>query len=1221
LYSTPPAKHDRSPSKQYKPAASANHSTVPVKRETEIIDAIDLTGDNGEESFVTTRRVRTGKKRKSDEFEEQDRSAASPRSVKPKVQNPSVALDADEFPDIDDIPPFPNSPPPPYSTSAPGNRSPFREHSPDMGFEEEDFGFRVPESVEDEDLPDAEPQLPVETKKRKSLSRVPSESSVPPRKLGKQDPQPSPRKVVRNASDENQRSYEEIQSTSTRAHRQAVLDSEEEDYGDMDDSDIEFDIPPLPSKAQRAPVNRSFTLSPRSISKKQEHIPSSLPIRSPAKLLSLRSPQQQMEIISSPKRSISAIELKASQAQRGFVDNSLPSSSNVSKEQKEAIRQSVNAFLGSGDHTLEEHLRQASQDWVEKRAAYARHLCEAEQADPSEAEKVQAARSRKEALEKLIELVSKHNEISAERDTIRKQIEEDLNRGLIPTEHAMAREVNKALEDVDAQIYNLLIETGLGPASHDQGAMDGVVVRSTQPTPAGSTRALPGSPNTKNSPQTQYVKQTQISVREVWTPSRRIRFAEKSEITSPPSMYSRTNATGSDRGLQSENANARLKNISHRVPETPQHRHSTDRRDQSKYPRDSSGYDDSFHTPEEDFPTNFEEEENLFSNRMGTPPNQISDDEDFCQDDDEAEFLESLANVENRPPGNYDWKGDPIPPSQSRKSNFDSQGRRTKTSLSPKKNQLSHGMNFPWSRDVKDALLHQFRLRGFRPGQLEAINTTLNGEHCFVLMPTGGGKSLCYQLPSVIRSGKTHGVTIIISPLLSLMEDQVNACRTRFNMQACMINGETTSEAKRVIMDGLKDREPERFIQVLYVTPEMLNKNQRMIDALKNLHGRRKLARFVIDEAHCVSQWGHDFRPDYKALGEVISQFPSVPIMALTATATQLVQADVIANLGIQGCRKFSQSFNRPNLSYEVKEKSKGVVASIAELIKSKYAKKSGIVYCLARKTCESVAQKLTSLGVRAHHYHAAMDSAERSEVQMKWQRNEYHVIVATIAFGMGIDKADVRFVIHHSLPKSLEGYYQETGRAGRDGLRSGCYLYYMYGDCKTLKKMIEDGDGSREQKQRQHDMLRNVIQYCENKSDCRRAQVLSYFSEQFRPENCMGTCDNCRSDATYEEKDLTDYAAAAVRLVGQVDGAKVTMHQCIDAFRGTKGSKLRDLELEEFGFGEDLERGVVERIFNRLLDERALKERSVKNKAGFLTNYLQVSHHASLLCLSTNVG
>jgi bloom syndrome protein len=436
-------------------------------------------------------------------------------------------------------------------------------------------------------------------------------------------------------------------------------------------------------------------------------------------------------------------------------------------------------------------------------------------------------------------------------------------------------------------------------------------------------------------------------------------------------------------------------------------------------------------------------------------------------------------------------------------------------------------------------------------------------------------------------------------------------------MQAHLINGESTTEAKNLIMQGLKDREPEKFIQVLYVTPEMLNKNQRMIGALQNLHSRNKLARFVIDEAHCVSQWGHDFRPDYKSLGDVISQFPGVPIIALTATATQLVQTDVIANLGIRGCRKFSQSFNRPNLSYEVREKGKGVVASIAELIKSKYAKKSGIVYCLARKTCENVAGKLTALGVRAHHYHAAMDSAERSEVQRKWQSNEYHVIVATIAFGMGIDKADVRFVIHHSLPKSLEGYYQETGRAGRDGRRSGCYLYYMWGDSKTLKKMIEDGEGSREQKQRQHDMLRTVIQYCENKSDCRRAQVLSYFSEQFRPQDCKGTCDNCRSDATYEERDLTEYATAAVHLVERVNGDKVTKVQCIDALRGTKGSKLRDLKLEEFGFAGDLERGVVDRIFNKLLDERVLEERSVFNKSGFATNYIEVRsiRNAAISC------
>lgn len=264
---------------------------------------------------------------------------------------------------------------------------------------------------------------------------------------------------------------------------------------------------------------------------------------------------------------------------------------------------------------------------------------------------------------------------------------------------------------------------------------------------------------------------------------------------------------------------------------------------------------------------------------------------------------------------------------------------------------------------------------------------------------------------------------------------------------------------------------------------------------------------------------------------------------------------------------------------------------------------------------------KLTELGVRAFHYHAGMTAEDRSDVQKKWQNNQYHVIVATIAFGMGIDKADVRYVIHHTMPKSLEGYYQETGRAGRDGKRSECYLYYQFADTRMLRKMIDDGEGSREQKQRLHDMLRTVIQYCENKADCRRAQVLGYFSEAFDPANCNKTCDNCRSDASFVTKDLTDYAAMAFKLVSKVHEDNVTMHQCVDAFRGAKSAKIKKSGLERYGwgYGADLERGDNERIFQSLLESRALKEESIVNKVGFATNYLHVSDCAPFVTVTTD--
>jgi bloom syndrome protein len=760
-----------------------------------------------------------------------------------------------------------------------------------------------------------------------------------------------------------------------------------------------------------------------------------------------------------------------------------------------------------------------------------------------------------------------------------------------------------------------------------------VMVQSTQVSPVAQRSKAVSRPTSTHMQQTQYVKQTQFGAQELWSPDHEIRFAEEQVLASPvPPLNLHSRSQAMDRRAETSNSAARER--PHRVPETPQRRRSPFRNHNTAQ---EVSVQTSFDAPDDFDDFDFEEEENLFIDNMGSPsgPTEIDEDtrrieEDFCGDDEE-DFMHEISNIENEGPGTFDWKADRACNQASTharevfRETTVNRAQSRNPQASPKKPQLVMpgkdlpGMNFPWSQDLRNALIHRFGLRGFRPGQLDAINATLSGEHCFVLMPTGGGKSLCYQLPAVITTGKTRGVTIVVSPLLSLMEDQVTSAAERFQVQAFLINGESTQAQKKLIMDGLRNREPQKLLQLLYVTPEMLNKNQSMINAFQQLHSRGHLARIVIDEAHCVSQWGHDFRPDYKALGDVVRQFPGVPVIALTATATQLVRTDVVASLGIQGCRQFSQSFNRPNLSYEVLPKTKTIINDFAKLIKEKHAGKSGIIYCLSRKSCEQVAQKLSDLGIRAFHYHAGMEPAERSAVQHKWQKNEYDVIVATIAFGMGIDKADVRYVIHHTLPKSLEGYYQETGRAGRDGKRSDCYLYYQYGDTRMLRKMIDEGEGSREQKQRLHDMLRSVVQFCENKADCRRAQVLGYFSESFDSAKCKGTCDNCRSDSTFVTKDLTEYAAMAIKLVSQVHEDNVTMHQCVDAFRGAKGAKIGKSGLQEFGwgFGEDLERGDNERIFQYLLDAGALKEKSKTNKSGFATNYLHVSLTRSVSRLS----
>ncbi|KAI0185393.1 hypothetical protein EV127DRAFT_441716 [Xylaria flabelliformis] len=497
---------------------------------------------------------------------------------------------------------------------------------------------------------------------------------------------------------------------------------------------------------------------------------------------------------------------------------------------------------------------------------------------------------------------------------------------------------------------------------------------------------------------------------------------------------------------------------------------------------------------------------------------------------------------------------------------------------------------FPWYKDVKRALKDRFRMNGFRHNQLEAINATLAGKDAFILMPTGGGKSLCYQLPAVVTSGKTSGITVVVSPLLSLMHDQVDHL-SALNIAAATFNGDTTPAAKKEIMDALKQPFPEHYFQLLYVTPEMINKSQAFLSGLGCLYRNKKLARLVIDEAHCVSQWGHDFRPDYKQLGNFRERFPDVPLMALTATATQNVIMDVKHNLGIDKCEQFTQSFNRPNLYYEVRRKEKDNTATIADLINSKYPGKTGIVYTLSRKSAETIAGKLRDHGIASHHYHASVEPQEKARIQRDWQQGKIKVVVATIAFGMGIDKPDVRFVIHQSIPKSLEGYYQETGRAGRDGKPSECYLYFNYGDITQLRKLIADGDGSEEQKERQRNMLGVVAAFCDNQSDCRRVEILRYFGETFSKAQCNATCDNCMSKDQFQQKDFTRYALAVLEVVRSA--GRVTLAQCTDYLMGKK--KKSDFEVEEFhGIARQMPKHEVHRIIDRLLAEEALKEENV---------------------------
>jgi ATP-dependent DNA helicase RecQ len=454
---------------------------------------------------------------------------------------------------------------------------------------------------------------------------------------------------------------------------------------------------------------------------------------------------------------------------------------------------------------------------------------------------------------------------------------------------------------------------------------------------------------------------------------------------------------------------------------------------------------------------------------------------------------------------------------------------------------------------IHDYLKKYFGFDTFKGNQEPIIRNVLAGRDTFVLMPTGGGKSLCYQLPAVMKKG----TAIVISPLIALMKNQVDAMRnfsTDDDVAHFLNSSLTKAEIARVKKDVLSGK-----AKLLYVAPESLTKEEN-IEFLKNID----ISFYAIDEAHCISEWGHDFRPEYRRIRPIIDIIGRSPIIALTATATPKVQHDIQKNLGILEADIFKSSFNRPNLYYEVKSK-QDVAKEIIKYIKNNTGK-SGIIYCLSRKKVEEMAELLKVNGIKALPYHAGMDSATRTMNQDKFLMEEVDIIVATIAFGMGIDKPDVRFVIHYDIPKSLEGYYQETGRAGRDGGEGNCIAYYSYNDILKLEKFMQGKPIAEQEIGKQ--LLLETVSYAES-SVCRRKLLLHYFGEEYLKENCEA-CDNClHPKAQFEGNEAVVSVLETILAVKE----KFKADHVANILSGKMTSAIKSYKhhkIEYFGIGED---------------------------------------------------
>jgi len=488
---------------------------------------------------------------------------------------------------------------------------------------------------------------------------------------------------------------------------------------------------------------------------------------------------------------------------------------------------------------------------------------------------------------------------------------------------------------------------------------------------------------------------------------------------------------------------------------------------------------------------------------------------------------------------------------------------------------------FPWSDRMDLARKEIFGLEKYRPDQLSVMNATMSGHDCILIMPTGGGKSLTYQLPAVI----SEGVTLVVSPLLSLMEDQLMSLK-RLEVNAAMLTGTSDQETKKNVMKDMLD--PKSNLRLLYVTPEKCSKSKQFMAKLQKMHQLGRFKRLAIDEVHCCSQWGHDFRPDYKFLGAMRAMFSDVPILGLTATSTVEVTKDVKNILRIPQAMVFMSGFNRPNLHYSVRLKPDAACDNfdyIASLLKGEFDGQSGIIYTTTIKEVQNLYEELKKRNIRCGPYHAQMEVEARSRVHRKWTSGDLKVVVATIAFGMGIDKPDVRFVIHNTISRSMENFYQESGRAGRDNERATCILLFRMADIFKQSTMVfTEQTGIKK--------LYSMVDYCLSGDRCRRSIIAQHFSDSSMDQTlCQGMCDHCdgSSNLSSDYIDITDYAKAANGIL-EAAGPKEIRITAVKLVEALQGKGANNVKLKGWT-GGNLNKDQVEQVVAWLLVHKYLQE------------------------------